>query len=82
MFTKFKHILAINFLCSLGTLNYQLFVINPHLKQLSIENKQLMKELNYQVFVINPQLKQLSVENKQLSLEFTDLRKVISKYHK
>ena len=57
MFTKFKHSLAINFLCSLGTLNYQLFVINP-------------------------QLKQLSVENKQLSLEFTDLRKVISKYHK
>ena len=57
MFTKFKHILAINFLCSLGTLNYQLFVINPHLKQLSVENKQIMQE-------------------------FTDLRKVISKYHK
>ena len=44
MFTKFKHSLAINFLCSLGTFNFQIFVINPQLKQLSIENQQLRNE--------------------------------------
>jgi hypothetical protein len=44
MFTKFKHSLAINFLCSFGTFNFQIFVINPQLKQLSIENKQLSIE--------------------------------------
>ena len=44
MFTKYKHSLAINFLCSWGTFNFQIFVINPQLKQLSIENQQLRNE--------------------------------------
>ena len=57
MFSKFTHSLAINFLLSFGSVNFQ-------------------------VFVMYPKIKQLSLENKQLSLEFTDLRKVIQKYHK
>jgi hypothetical protein len=57
MFSKFTHSLAINFLLSIGSVNFQ-------------------------VFVMYPKIKQLSLENKQLSSEFTDLRKVIQKYHK
>jgi len=57
MFSKFTHSLAINFLLSICSVNFQ-------------------------VFVMYPKIKQLSLENKQLSSEFTDLRKVIQKYHK
>ena len=64
MFSKFTHSLAINFLLSIASVNFQVFVMYPKIKQLSLENKQL------------------SLENKQLSSEFTDLRKVIQKYHK